>query len=124
MCDWLGGVQGIVVVPVDQINSVRFQYVLEDHIAKKADVTLLLKQKKEFGKDEKKPDFDWEPEVDIVFMSEDGHVYALRDVEICDYSGLTLPASTYRKVSRGSVQRVVDSRVYIFGQRVCNCLLT
>lgn len=29
---------------------------------------MLLKQKKEYGKDEKKPDFDYEPQVDIAMV--------------------------------------------------------
>lgn len=33
---------------------------------------MLFKQKKEFAKDQKKPDYDFQPETDITLINDDG----------------------------------------------------
>lgn len=59
-----------------------------------------------------------EPQIDISLQGQSGEVYALRDLEIYDYSGFDLPASVYQRISRASFLKVMDSRFYIFSRRI------
>ena len=81
---------------------------------------MLLKQKKEYGKDEKKPEVDYEPQVDVAMVNSKGEIFALRSIENYEYLGFSLPASVYQRVSMASFQKVVDTRLYVFSPRVSN----
>lgn len=45
------------MAPLDLISCVKYSTIVSEHIEKDSDVTMLLKQKKEYAKDEKKPDY-------------------------------------------------------------------
>lgn len=51
LCGGFESVENVLLLPPDLISSIKFSSVLQDHVTKKADVTMLLKEKKEFGKD-------------------------------------------------------------------------
>lgn len=79
---------------------------------------MLLKQKKQYGKDEKKPEFDCEPQVDIAMVNSKGDIFALRSIENYEYLGFSLPSSVYQRVAMASFQKVIDMRVYVFSPRI------
>lgn len=72
--------KSVFVVPRNVISSIKFNTLFSEHVEKESDVTMLLKQKKEYGKDEKKPDFDYEPQIDIAMVSDKGEIFALRSI--------------------------------------------
>lgn len=61
-----------------------------------------------------------EPLIDVALIGDNGDVFALKDMGNYEFSGFNMPSWVYRRVSRASFVRVVDSRFYILGKRASN----
>lgn len=121
LCDSFELVKGLIIAPLDLISCVKYSTVVSEHIEKDSDVTMLLKQKKEYAKDEKKPDYEIESNIDILMADTiSNRVFALRSIESYEFSGFSINKSAYSSVVRAKMEKVLDTRVYVLSSRISN----
>lgn len=113
--------KGYIVQHADTINAVPLKDILHFHETKKSEVTLVAKPKRDLGEQEKKlSEGELETDIDNVLVGENNECLFMDMMEELDNEGVKIDPSIFKIVRRGSFRKIVDSRTYIFSNRVSN----
>lgn len=81
----------------------------------------MAKPKRDLGDQEKKlSEGELETDIDNVLIGENNECLFLDMMEELDNEGVKIDPSIFKIVRKGSFRKIVDSRTYIFSNRVSN----